>query len=241
MNDRPELRLHEEVLLLALKDDKGTPHYAQYRFALGGAMLAELLLEERFILDEKPRKKPLKPGKKPNYLVAIDNPKPLSDPILDECMHRVSTSKKPRSPQDWVTRFSQLKDLKRRVAVGLCRKGVLREREDRILVLFRRTAYPTLDGAPERRVVERIREAVVGDSTELDARTAVLVALANGTGLLKPVLGKDVVKQRKERLEEIAEGDIVGEATKAAVQAAQAAAIAATTAATSAAVIAGGS
>ncbi|MBT8477954.1 MAG: GPP34 family phosphoprotein [Gemmatimonadetes bacterium] len=235
MNDRPELWLHEEVLLLALKDEKGTPNSGMYSIGMGGAMLAELLLSERLILEEKPRKKPLKPGKKPSYLVAIDNPKSMADPVLDECLHRISTSKKPRSPQDWVTRFGQLKDLKRRVAVGLCRKGILREREDRILVLFRRTAYPTLDEAPERRIVDRVREAVAGDSMELDARTAVLVALANGTGILKPVLGKDLVKQRKDRIKEIGEGDIVGEATRAAVEAAQAAVIAATTAATVAA------
>jgi hypothetical protein len=235
MNDRPELWLHEEVLLLALKDEKGTPHSSMYTIAMGGAILAELLLDERFVLEEKPRKKPLKPGKKPSYLVAIDNPKQLADPVLDECLHRVATSKKERSPQDWVTRFGQLKDLRRRVAVGLCRKGILREREDRILVMFRRTAYPTLDGAAERRVVERLRDAVVGDSMELDARTAVLVALANGTGILKHVLGKDLVKQRKDRLKEIGEGDIVGEATRAAVEAAQAAIVAATTAASVAA------
>lgn len=235
MNERPELWLHEEVLLLALKDEKGTPHSSMYAYALGGAMLADLLLTGRFILEEKPRKKPLKPGKKPSYLVSVDDPKPLADPILDECLHRVSTSRKARSPQDWVTRFAQLKDLKRRIAVSLCRKGILREREDRILVLFRRTAYPTLDGAPERRVVERVTEAVTGDSRELDARTAVLVALANGTGILKPVLGKDLVKQRKDRIKEIGEGDIVGDATKAAVEAAQAAIVAATTAASVAA------
>lgn len=241
MNDRPELWLQEEVLLLALKDDKGTPHSSMYSIAMGGAMLAELLLSERLVLEEKPRKKPLKPGKKPAYLVAVDNPKQLADPVLDECLHRVVTSKKARSPQEWVTRFGQLKDLKRRVAVGLCRKGILREREDRILVLFRRTAYPILDGAPERRVVDRLQDAVAGDSMELNARTAVLVALANGTGILKHVLGKDLVKQRKDRIKEIGEGDIVGEATRAAVQAAQAAVIAATTAATSAAVVAGAS
>lgn len=240
MNDRPELWLQEEVLLLALKDDKGTPHSSMYSIAMGGAMLAELLLNERLVLEEKPRKKPLKPGKTPAYLVAVDNPKQLADPVLDECLHRVVTSKKARSPQDWVTRFGQLKDLKRRVAVGLCRKGILREREDRILVLFRRTAYPTLDGSPERRIVDRLQDAVAGDSMELEARTAVLVALANGTGILKHVLGKDLVKQRKDRIQEIGEGDIVGEATKAAVQAAQAAIVAATTA-TSAAVVAGAS
>lgn len=241
MNDKPELWLQEEVLLLALKDEKGTPHSSMYSIAMGGAMLAELLLNERLVLEEKPRKKPLKPGKKPAYLVAVDNPKQLADPVLDECLHRVVTSKKARSPQEWVTRFGQLKDLKRRVAVGLCRKGILREREDRILVLFRRTAYPTLDGSPERRIADRLQDAVAGDSMELDARTAVLVALANGTGILKHVLGKDLVKQRKDRIQEIGEGDIVGEATKAAVQAAQAAVIAASTAATSAAVVAGAS
>jgi len=235
MNDRPELWLHEEVLLLALKDEKGTPHSSMYTIAMGGAILAELLLDERFVLEEKPRKKPIKPGKKPSYLVAIDNPKQLADPVLDECLHRVATSKKARSPQDWVTRFGQIKDLRRRVAVGLCRKGILREREDRILVLFRRTAYPTLDAAAERKVVERLRDAVAGDSMELDARTAVLVAMANGTGILKHVLGKGIVKQRKDRIKEIGEGDIVGEATKAAVEAAQAAIIAATTAASVAA------
>lgn len=238
MNDRPELWLHEEVLLLALKDDKGTPHSSMYTIAMGGALLAELLLDGRFVLEEKPRKKPLKPGKKPSYLVAVDEAKPLADPILDECLHRVIESKKARSPQDWVTRFGQLKDLRRRVAVGLCRKGILREREDRILVLFRRTAYPTLDGAPERRVVERLRDAVTGDSPDLDARTAVLVALANGTGILKPILGKDLVKRRKDRIKEIGEGDIVGDATRAAVEAAQAAIVAATTAGSAAAAVA---
>jgi hypothetical protein len=240
MNDRSDLRLHEEILLLALNDDKGTPHAStMYGIALGGALLAELLLEERLVLEEKPGRKPLKAGKKPAYRVAIDDTKPLADSILDECLHRVTAAKKPRSPQDWVGRFGRLKDLKRRIAVGLCRKGILREREDRILVLFRRTAYPTLDGAPERRVVERLRDAIAGDSPDIDARTAVLVALCNGTGLLKPVLGKDLVKRRQDRIEEISEGDIVGEATKAAVQAARAAAIAAATGATAATVAAG--
>lgn len=238
MTEKPELRLHEEVLLLALKDEKGTPHSSQYGFALGGALLAELLLEERLELSEKPRRKPLKPGKKPDYLVAVAGRKPLADPILDECMHRITTSKKARSPQDWVTRFSQLKDLKRRIAVGLCRRGILREREDRILVLFRRTAYPTLDGAPEQRVMDRLRAAVMGDEDALDPRTAVLVALCHGTGLLKPILGKELVKERKDWIESIATGDIVGEATKAAVEAAQAAVAVAVTAGSVAAVAA---
>ena len=239
MTDRPELRLHEEVLLLALKDEKGTPHASQYGFAMGGALLAELLLTDRLILEDKPRRKPLKPGKKPDYLVALGDRRPMSDPILDECLHRVGESKRPRSPQDWVMRFARLKDLRRRVAVGLCRRGILREEEDRIMVMVRRTAYPTLDGAPESRVVDRLRKSIMSDSEETDARTAVLVALANVTGLLKPALGKDILKQRKARIKVIAEGDVVGDATRTAVEAAQAAVIAATTAVSAAAISAG--
>jgi hypothetical protein len=51
-----KLHLHEEVLLLALKDDKGTPFATtQYGFAMAGAMVAELVLAERIDLEDSKR------------------------------------------------------------------------------------------------------------------------------------------------------------------------------------------
>ena len=47
MATRRSLYLHEEILLLALKDEKGTFVAASYEMALGGAILAELLLQKR--------------------------------------------------------------------------------------------------------------------------------------------------------------------------------------------------
>ena len=48
------LFLHEEVMLLALGEEKGTVIAEEsYRFALGGAVLAELLLEKRIAVAEK--------------------------------------------------------------------------------------------------------------------------------------------------------------------------------------------
>lgn len=230
MPEDPELRLHEEVLLLALKDEKGTLHQSHYAIALGGALLAELLLEERIAIEERPKGR-----KKTEHRVVPADPKLLSDPILDECLAQVRDSKKARTAQEWVGRFARLKRVKRRIAISLCRRAILREREQRVLLFFRRTLYPLLDSAPERRLVARLREAVVGDSRDLDPRTALLIGLAHPTGLLKPVLDKKVLKERKDRIKEITEGEVVSEAASAAVKAAQAAAMAAVTAATVAA------
>ena len=68
-----DLRLHEEVLLLALRDKKGTieSRAGMYRFALGGAILAELLIEGRIAVES---------GKK--KLVEVTDPGPLHDPLM---------------------------------------------------------------------------------------------------------------------------------------------------------------
>ena len=52
------LFLHEEILLLALKDEKGTiAPGTLYQYALGGAVLAELLLRRHIGLVEYRGKK----------------------------------------------------------------------------------------------------------------------------------------------------------------------------------------
>ena len=103
------------------------------------------------------------------------------------------------------------------------RRGVLRERKTRILFLIPWTVYPALDPAPKRRLVERIRAAVLGDE-DLDDRTAIAVAVAASTGVLKPLLGKQVLKDRQDRIEQITESQVIAAAVKAAADEAAAAA-----------------
>jgi len=216
MPSAPELRLHEELLLMALDDEKGTIRASNYKLALGAGLLGELLLEDRVTLER---------GKKPSKDRIIPaNPKLLSDPLVDECLRKVHGSKKPRSPKDWVAKLAQIGGLRKRVATGLVRRGVLRGRNTRILFLIPWTVYPALDPAPKRRLVERIRAAVVGDS-EIDDRTAIAVAVAAATGVLKPALGKQVMKERKDRIEQITEDQFIAAAAKAALNEAAAAAV----------------
>ena len=220
---KTELGLHEEILLLALRDDKGTidSRAGMVRLALGGAMLAELLLAKRISIGTTKRK-----------LVDVLDRGSLGDPVLDDALEILASAKRRRPAAAWVGKLAGMKRLRHRIAERLCRRGILRDSEDKVLLFFTRKLYPTIDPAPERRLVERLREAVFTDTETLDPRTAIVVALAHGTGGLDVHFPKKERRARKRRLERITEGDLVGGATREAVQAARAAVIAATTAAT---------
>ena len=53
-------------------------------------------------------------------------------------------------------------------------------------------------------------------------------ALSNATGLLKKIIDKKQLKARKQRIEDLSKGQVVGKATKEAVEAVQAAIMVAT-------------
>ena len=52
MSPKPDLFLHEELLLLALRDGKGTIAGSFYQQAMAGGILSELLLGERIRIRE---------------------------------------------------------------------------------------------------------------------------------------------------------------------------------------------
>jgi len=214
MSTHKQLYLHEEVMLLALKDEEGTiASGTSYQFALAGAVLAELLLSERIGIDEQKKKK---------YGVLKDST-PLGDPVIDACLEKVIKAKKKQQLQTWVSRFSGLKDLKNRVARGLVERGILRADEDKVLLLFTRKVFPEVNPEPERKMIKRLREAIFTEAEDIDPRTVVLVSLADSTGLLKVIFDKKELKARKQRIEQVVNGELSGKATRDAIAAMQAA------------------
>jgi hypothetical protein len=208
------LFLHEEITLLALRDRKGTIAYGtNYSYAVGGAALAELLLRKRAVVDQEKKKK---------FLRLVD-PKPLGDPVLDECLGKLKDAKKRAQLKTWVTRFAKVKNLKHRVAKQLCRRGILRADEDKVMLLFTRKIYPELNPAPEREIMERLREAIFTDTDEIEPRTVVLLSLAKSADILKVNFDKKDLKARKKRIEKVAKGDVSAKATREAIEAMQAA------------------
>jgi len=214
MTIQTNLFLHEEIMLLALRDERGTiASGTMYQYAIGAAVLSELLLNKRIAVEESKKKK----------LVNLISSQPLGEPLIDQCLEKISNAKRRASLQTWVSRFAGVKNLKHRVAQQLCDRGILRATEDTIFLLFSRKMYPELNPVPERRLIERLRQAIFTDSGDVDPRTVVLVSLANSTGLLKVVFDKKELKGRKARIKEIIDGEITGKAAKEAIQAMQAA------------------
>lgn len=209
------LHLHEEILLLALRDEKGTVQSSTcIEFPLAGAMIAELLLLGRVRVDEASKKK---------KLVDLVDGAPTGNDVLDECLDKFRTAKRRASLKTWVMRFRQMKRLKHRVAEGLCRNGVLRAEEDKVLHIFKRTVYPEIDPRPEREMIERLRAAIFRDGAAIDPRTAILVSIARVGHLLEIPFEKKKLKERKKRIERIVNGELTGKATREAIEAMQAA------------------
>jgi len=208
------LFLHEEILLLALRDEEGTiASGTMYQYAIGAALLAELLLSKRIEVEQSGKRK----------LVNLVSPTLLDEPLVDECLEKVSNAKRRAVLQTWVSRFAGVKNLKHRVAQQLCRRGILRADEDKVLLLFTRKIYPEVNPGPERELIRRLEHAIFTETRDIDPHTVVLLSLANSTGLLKVVFDKKELKGRKARIKQIVDGEITGNAATEAIQAMQAA------------------
>ena len=207
------LDLHHEILLLALRDEQGVPESgSMYPHGLAGGILAELLLNERIEVEQDRKKK----------FVRVRDRRPFGEPALDAALLKIAAAKRRATMQTWVMRLAT-QNLKHVVAGELCRRGILRAEEGKVLLIFTRKLYPELDPRPEAEIVQRLRRAIFSDDRELDPRTVILVSLGSSAGVLKNVFPKRDLKGRKERIERIVNGEVTGKATREAIQATQAA------------------
>lgn len=206
VNDR--LPLHQELLLLALQDEKGVAVCGtMYEQGLAGCVVAELILRERVSVAEEKKK----------FVDVLDG-SPTGDGALDEALGRMAAAKRRATVQTWVGRLGGAK-LKHLTARELCRRKVLREDEGKVLLFFTRKVYPERDPGPEREIRKRLERAIFSDSGELDPRTVVLISVCKASGLLAKLFTKQRLKPRKARIERIVAGDVAGQATREAVQA----------------------
>lgn len=111
---RYDLHLHEQLLLLVLRDHKGTVDYraGHYNLAMGGAILAELALDGYIRIDDSRKAR----------VEAVRGLGRIRDEVMNEALYQVRGSRRRRAAS-WVQRFGSIKSLRNRTAVGLCRRG----------------------------------------------------------------------------------------------------------------------
>jgi golgi phosphoprotein 3 len=207
-----ELTLPEEVLLLALRDEEGTiPMGSLYVYALGGAILAELVLQGRVSVGQPKRSK----------LVQLADSRATGDLLLDEAHANIRKAKRRASVATWVHRLSYPSP-RDRIAERLVQRGILRRAEGKVLLVFSRSTWPTVDPHPEAEMVERLRRAIF-EGERPSVRTAALIGLAHPSGLLSQVFPGRELKHRKKEIahlvEEVHPADAISEAVREAIAA----------------------
>ncbi len=225
-----QLPLHKEVILLALRDSQGTFSAGMYLYSVAGAMLSELLLQQRIVANDD----------KPQTVAVVDTSK-TGCAILDELLLEIDGSQKHKGLQQWVIRAARKSNLNHRIAESLCNQGILENSTGKFLFLFTRQIYPEIDGSFEDEIRRRMASVMFDPTAKSDERTGVLVAFANLGNLLAPNFAPDELSQHAQRISEITAGQhLAAGATQSAIQAIQTAiqlATIATTAATTAAII----
>jgi len=208
-----ELRLSEELLLLALDDEKGTivsKASMAISYSLAGAVLLELVLQQKVQLDGK-------------HLVLKDS-RLTGDYIYDFVIKLLSSSEKLRTIEYWITKLGdKIKEIKEKLLERLTDKGILEKVEGKVLWIFSTQKYPTRYEKPEYVLRKRIHDIVIGGN-EPDDQSSMLLGLIQASDLVKEVFrNKEEYKAAKKRIKELVEGDVVNKAVNNAVQAIQAA------------------
>ncbi len=187
-----KLNLAEELLLLALKDEKGSFAMGKniFQIAAAGALLMELLIEERISVFEKK--------------VVVNNPSIHSDPFLNEALLILQSAKKPRKVKDWVQILnSKMKGLIQNLLDSLVAKGILKHEEGKILWVFPDHRFPTDDAGPEQGIRQDIYDVVLAGSSP-DPRTATLISLILSCDLTNEIFEKPDRSAAKKRMKKIA-------------------------------------
>ena len=208
-----QLGLHQELMLLAIRDDNGTFAGGMYLYAIAGGMISELLLQEKIVASADK-----------HQLVTVKDSASAADPVLNELLEQMSQSRKPRGLQHWVSKAAAIPGLKHRVAGQLCDLGILKPDERKVLWVFTQKVYPEYDGSVEDAIRQRMADVMFDPGTYPDGKTAVLIALASHAGLLNSNFDRQDLRTHRKRIANLAKGEILAAgATQSAIQAMQAA------------------
>ena len=198
---KTRLMLPEHLLLLALRDDKGSVVQSSAMalpYGLAGALVMELSMRRRVSVEEE--------------ALVVSSREATGDDILDEALATLEQSKRTRDLTYWIARPDSLaKGLKQRLLDRLVARGILKAEEHRFLWLIPYNRYPEQDAGPERDIRQRVHDVVL-HGAEPDESTALLITLVHACDLAKEVFPERDVRDVKRRLKEFSEGAQISKA-----------------------------
>ncbi|MCY3706732.1 MAG: cytochrome P450 [Gammaproteobacteria bacterium] len=201
------LRLAEELLLLLIDKTHGdlaSVPEVPLRYALAGAVLMDLALEERIDTDLE-------------HLFIV-NATPVGDGLLDPSLAEISDTSDMHDAGYWVKHLARpavADRLRDRAIDHLVEKRILKRDRGNLLSLARRVVharrYPTVDGRAEREVELRVMGVLFSDEIP-GPRDVMLICLVDACGLFERLLSRAEREEVAERLDLIHRLDSIGRA-----------------------------
>ncbi len=200
------LTISEQLLLLALHDEKGSVVFSASTalpYGLAGAVLLDLYFLGIIAFEGK-------------HVRVVDARATDSD-VLDEALELMRQSTKSREPKYWVSRIqSKVKRLQQRLAEDLVEKQILSKEERKLLWVFTRRRYPTDNAEPEYDIRNAIRNVILYGQHPSE-KEAALISLMSACELVNEVFSKEERKSAKQRIKMLSEGNEVSKAVSAVV------------------------
>ncbi len=201
-----ELNLIDQLTLLALDDKKGTflAESTSYSYAIAGAIIMELALEERIDLS----------GDK----VVLKDKTKTGDKIIDTYFDIIIQSEKERKIKSWVERIgNKASKIKRDTIDKLIDNRILEKKEQKFLWVFSYNKYPTQNPRPENHLRNRLYDIIV-NSHRPELKEIMLLNLIESCSLGKEVFGKEKAKTFKNKIKTINEYDHLGDSVSKSVK-----------------------
>ena len=191
MSTLTSLTLAEELLLVALDDERGTllplPPFSM-EVASAAALVMDLALLGRIDTDEQS--------------LTVLSAAPTGDALLDDVLAQISADPTTRSTADWLNRLATGNETRDRIIAALVQRGVLQSVEKRLLWVFKTRVYPPTSGIEEREVKSRVMTLLNNEEIP-DPRDSLLVGLLHATKLLEALLSRSERHRLTARIDQI--------------------------------------
>jgi Golgi phosphoprotein 3 len=193
------LSFAEEILLLALDDQKGSMKQlsaVSLDYALAGAVLTDLALLNRIDTDL-------------DSLFVVDRT-PTGDILFDGVLGEIPSDAKRWPVKHWLDHFAQQGAKIQKMALDrLIEKRILKKEDRKILWVFEVRRYPIIDDTEPEEVKTRLRELILSNDIP-DPHDTVLISLANACGLFAEIFTRSELDSVRPRIDALARLDLIG-------------------------------
>ncbi len=199
-----EITFAEELLLLAINDEKGSfvemPSMS-LEYALAGAILMDLAFKNRIDTDLE--------------MLDVVDKTPTGDKILDTVLSRLVSHEK--NAKCWVQEIAcNYQNIKEVLLQRLVDRGILKLEKHKILWVFETRRYPMIDSTRETEVRTRIRHIILTDEIP-EPRDVVIISLVQACDLVDELFSPDERKKAYKRIVQLSKMDLIGQAVNKAV------------------------